>query len=109
MRRRLKFYHAASLFPLSKQGRSPNKRLVRQRSPVLKSRASSGTKKQGNSMNDSKSAKSAFFAAALSGAAILAGCATQEPPKPVPEPAPAPAPVAAPAPAPAPVAKPEPK
>src|SRR5258706_809529 len=57
-------------------------------------------------MNDSKSVKSAVFAAAL----ILAGCATQEPPKPAPEPAPAPAPVAAPAPAPAPVvAKPEPK
>jgi OOP family OmpA-OmpF porin len=61
-------------------------------------------------MNDSKSVKSAFFAAALSGALILAGCATQEPPKPAPAPAPAPAPVAAPAPAPAPVvAKPEPK
>src|SRR3954468_19525604 len=60
-------------------------------------------------MNDSKSVKSAVFAAALSGALILAGCATQEPPKPAPEPAPAPAPVAAPAPAPAPVAKPEPK
>src|SRR5258706_16377106 len=59
-------------------------------------------------MNDSKSVKSAVF----SGALILAGCATQEPPKPAPAPAPAPAPVAAPAPAPAPapvVAKPEPK
>jgi OOP family OmpA-OmpF porin len=44
---------------------------------------------------------------------IIAGCATQEPPKPAPAPAapaaPAPAPIAAPAPAPAPVAKPEPK
>jgi OOP family OmpA-OmpF porin len=52
--------------------------------------------------------KGAFLAAM-----IVAGCATQEPPKPAPEPAapaaPAPAPVAAPAPAPAPVAKPEPK
>jgi OOP family OmpA-OmpF porin len=57
-------------------------------------------------MNESRSVKSALFAAALSGAAILAACATQEPPKP----APAPAPVAAPAPVPAPVvAKPEPK
>jgi OOP family OmpA-OmpF porin len=75
-------------------------------------------------MSDSTSVKHAFLkrsfliAAALSAsAAILAGCATQEPPKPAPEPAapaaPAPAPVAAPAPAPAStpasVANPEPK
>jgi len=65
-------------------------------------------------MNGSTSVKHAFVAAALSGAAIFAGCATQEPAKPEPAPAPAPAPVAAPAPAPtpapaAPVAKPEPK
>ena len=60
-------------------------------------------------MSGSTSVKHAFVAAALSSAAIFAGCATQEPPKPAPEPAPAPAPVAAPAPAPAPVAKPEPK
>ena len=71
-------------------------------------------------MSGSTSVKRAFlkfpFLAAValsSSAAIIAGCATQEPPKPAPEPAapaaPAPAPVAAPAPAPAPVAKPEPK
>jgi OOP family OmpA-OmpF porin len=53
--------------------------------------------------------RSFLAAAALSGsAAIIAGCATQEPPKPAPAApaAPAPAPIAAPA---APVAKPEPK
>jgi OOP family OmpA-OmpF porin len=67
-------------------------------------------------MSGSTSVKRAFLvAAALSGSAamIIAGCATQEPPKPAPAPAapaaPAPAPIAAPAPAPAPVAKPEPK
>jgi OOP family OmpA-OmpF porin len=71
-------------------------------------------------MSGSTSVKHAFLkrhfliVAAMSGAAALfAGCATQEPPKPEPAPAPAPAPVAAPAPAPAstPVseAKPEPK
>jgi OmpA-OmpF porin, OOP family len=53
----------------------------------------------------------AAAAALTASAAIIAGCATQEPAKPAPEPAApaAPAPVAAPAPAPAPVAKPEPK
>lgn len=57
------------------------------------------------------SVKSVFFTAALSSAALIAACATQEPPK--PEPAPraeqAPRVEPAPAPAPAPVAKPEPK
>jgi len=68
-------------------------------------------------MSASTNVKSAFIAAALSSAALFAGCATQEPPKPAPEaeqPRQAPAPraepaPAAPAPAPAPVAKPEPK
>jgi OOP family OmpA-OmpF porin len=69
-------------------------------------------------MSGSTSVKRSFLAAAaaaMSGSAamIIAGCATQEPPKPAAAPAapaaPAPAPIAAPAPAPAPVAKPEPK
>ena len=60
--------------------------------------------------------KSAFFSAALSSAALFAGCATREPAKPAPEaeqprqaPAPRAEPAPAPAPAPTPVAKPEPK
>jgi len=89
MRERLKFYHASLGFP-SKKRLSGRARLC-YKSP----------RRQDQKEGDPMSKKTAFFAA-ICGAALVAGCASDEP-KPAPKPE---APAAAPAPAPAPVVAP---